>query len=133
MADIAELLTRLDKVRGKHPKWQALCPAHLDKSPSLTISQAEDGKILIHCFAGCGAGDIMDAIGMSLKDLFPKDDGRKDWRKERDRKRTIADVERVAFLKEVSYLYQIQKLQEALFGQTRLREELEKAGITPHV
>lgn len=130
MNDIAELLTRLDKVTGKPPQWQARCPAHMDKSPSLTIKQDENGKILIHCFAGCGAGDIMDAIGMSLSDLFPKDDGRKDWRKERDRKRTIDEVERIAFMKELSYLHKIQKLQEALAGQTRLRDELEKTGIT---
>lgn len=67
---IEELLTRLDKVSGKYPKWKAVCPAHEDRSPSLAISEAPDGTILIHCFAGCGAGDIMDAIGMSLSDLF---------------------------------------------------------------
>lgn len=67
---IEELLTRLDKVSGKHPKWMAICPAHEDRSPSLVISETPEGTILIHCFAGCGAGDIMDAIGMSLSDLF---------------------------------------------------------------
>lgn len=67
---IEELLTRLDTVSGKHPKWMAICPAHEDRSPSLAISETPEGTILIHCFAGCGAGDIMDAIGMSLSDLF---------------------------------------------------------------
>lgn len=131
MSDIAELLTRLDKVTGKHPQWQARCPAHKDKSPSLSIKEVEDGKILLHCFAGCGASDIMDAIGMSLSDLFPKADGRKDWRKDYKLKKSIIDVKRVAFLKEISYLYQIQQLQEALNGQSKLlRDALVKSGIT---
>jgi DNA primase len=71
MAEVADLLTRLDKVSGKHPTWKARCPAHKDNSPSLHITQADDGRILIYCFAGCGTGDVMDAIGMSLSDLFP--------------------------------------------------------------
>lgn len=123
MSDIAELLTRLDKVTGKFPQWQARCPAHKDRSPSLRIKEVEDGKILIHCHAGCGASDIMDAIGMSLIDLMPEKDGRKDWRKEYSRKKTIDEVERISFLKEIHYLHQIQKLEA----------ELKKVGITPNV
>ena len=129
MAEIAELLTRLDKVTGKYPKWSARCPAHMDRSPSLGIRQLDDGKILINCLAGCGAVDVMDAIGMSLSDLFPADNGRHDWRKERDKKKTIEDVERIAFAKEVALTYQIQQLKKALDGQTTLRNELKKAGV----
>lgn len=114
MSDIAELLTRLDKVTGKFPKWKAICPAHADKSPSLSIKEISDGTILIHCFAGCGPSDIMDAIGMSLSELFPERAGRKDWRKESDKRNIKAEQERTAFLNEIFYICQIRKLEAAL-------------------
>lgn len=67
------LLSRLDKVRqtGKG-KWMALCPAHDDKSPSLSIREKDDGCVLLHCFAGCPAHDVVAAVGLSLSDLFPE-------------------------------------------------------------
>lgn len=73
MKPIDVLLSRLDKVRSTgNRKWQARCCAHEDKSPSLTITEKDDGRILIHCFAGCGAADVLAAIGLSLSDLFPE-------------------------------------------------------------
>lgn len=65
------LLSRLESVRGKFPRWMAKCPAHSDKSPSLSITAKDDGRVLIHCHAGCGAADVMAAVGLSLSDLFP--------------------------------------------------------------
>lgn len=69
--EIDTLLERLEAVKGKHPSWHAKCPAHEDKSPSLHITEKEDGRILVHCFAGCGAADIMEAIGLTLRALYP--------------------------------------------------------------
>lgn len=65
------LLSRLDSVKGKYPKWMAKCPAHQDNGPSLGIKALEDGRILVHCFAGCGAVAVMDSLGLSMSDLFP--------------------------------------------------------------
>ena len=66
------VLERLDKVkRGGAGKWVACCPAHNDKTPSLNLSAASDGKVLLHCWAGCTARDITAAIGLELADLFP--------------------------------------------------------------
>lgn len=66
------LLARLDKVRQVAPgRWMAACPAHTDKSPSLSVRETDDGRILIHCFTGCGAADVLSAVGLSLADLFP--------------------------------------------------------------
>lgn len=68
----AALLERLDRVREKAPgRWTARCPAHDDRSPSLSIREASDGTVLIKCFAGCGAVDVVTAAGLELKDLFP--------------------------------------------------------------
>ncbi len=66
------LLSRLDRVKptGQN-RWIARCPAHDDKNPSLAIRETEDGRVLVHCFAGCSAGEIVSAAGLELSDLFP--------------------------------------------------------------
>jgi CHC2 zinc finger len=72
---IENLLSKLEKVRSKgRGKWVACCPAHADKSPSLAITEIQDGTILIHCFGKCSITEITDAIGLSVADLFPKSD-----------------------------------------------------------
>jgi hypothetical protein len=70
---IGNLLNRLDKVKGKKGRWIACCPAHGDKNPSLAITQLDDGRILLKCFAGCSAYEVVLAVGMDMTDLFPKD------------------------------------------------------------
>jgi hypothetical protein len=71
-ACLEKVLSRLDKVKSAGPnKWKACCPAHDDKNPSLGICQASDGKVLLHCWAGCSAADITTAIGLELRNLFP--------------------------------------------------------------
>jgi hypothetical protein len=67
---IEQLLSRLEKVRGRNGSWTACCPAHADKSPSLAIRD-DGGKILLRCFAGCEVSNIVSAIGMDMTDLFP--------------------------------------------------------------
>lgn len=51
-------------------EWVARCPAHDDKHPSLAVRQTDDGRLLLHCFAGCAAHDVMAAIGLHVGDLF---------------------------------------------------------------
>jgi hypothetical protein len=66
------LLTRLAGVRSVAPdRWIARCPAHDDKSPSLSIRELGDGTVLVKCFAGCGAADVVEAVGLRFPDLFP--------------------------------------------------------------
>lgn len=66
------LIQRLDKVRKTGTdKWQASCPAHDDKGPSLAVRELDDGRVLIHCFAGCGAAEILDAVGLDFSELYP--------------------------------------------------------------
>lgn len=38
------------------------CPAHEDKTPSLSIGYSSDGKMLVHCFAGCDQRSVIDAL-----------------------------------------------------------------------
>lgn len=67
------LLAKLEKVkRTGTDRYQARCPAHDDKGPSLAIRESESGAILIHCFAGCSVHEVLGAIGMDMADLFPR-------------------------------------------------------------
>ena len=54
-----------------HGRWLTRCPAHDDRNPSLSITVKGDGKILIHCFAGCSPAAVVNAVGLELSDLFP--------------------------------------------------------------
>jgi len=51
--------------------WSSLCPAHDDNNPSLSISEAADGKVLLHCHAGCEVDAIVETLGLTIADLFP--------------------------------------------------------------
>ena len=64
------ILDRLSGVRENGEQWVALCPAHEDRHPSLSIRRGNDGRCLVNCFAGCAAEDVVAAIGLELKDLF---------------------------------------------------------------
>lgn len=67
------LVSRLAKVRETaRGNWLACCPAHEDKSPSLTLRETEDGHVLVHCFAGCSAQEILSAVGLEFDALFPE-------------------------------------------------------------
>ncbi len=66
-----ELLAKLDEVRRSGRGWMARCPAHDDREPSLSVREGDDGRILVHCFAGCSVGDICAALGLAMRNLFP--------------------------------------------------------------
>lgn len=65
------LLSRLEKVkRTGQGSWLARCPAHEDRSPSLSIAERED-RVLLHCFAGCGALEVLQSVGLDFADVMP--------------------------------------------------------------
>ena len=71
-APVDLLLDRLAGVKRIRPdRWQALCPAHDDRSPSLAVTETGDGTVLIRCWAGCSAVSIVGAVDLELRDLFP--------------------------------------------------------------
>jgi len=71
--DISDFLNRLEKVRQIAPdRWLSLCPGHEDKKPSLSVKVCQDETLLIKCFTGCDAQQIVNAVGLELSDLFPK-------------------------------------------------------------
>ncbi len=66
-------LTMIDGVRRSTRGYVARCPGHTDRSPSLSIRGGDDGRILVHCFAGCTTVEICSALGLSVRDLFKND------------------------------------------------------------
>lgn len=78
-APVETVVSRLD-ARGCRPRkdgkgWSAFCPVHeRDGSkahkPSLSIDQGADGRALLCCHAGCKTDAILEALGLSMVDLF---------------------------------------------------------------
>src|SRR5499427_7483564 len=66
-----EFIDRSTGVKRHGRNYEARCPAHDDRHSSLSISEGDDGRILLNCFAGCQASAICAAMGLSLGDLFP--------------------------------------------------------------
>lgn len=70
-----QILERLSKYRQVgDSQWMACCPAHNDGSPSLSITELADERVLINCHAGCGALDVLTAVGLSWGAVMPPDD-----------------------------------------------------------
>lgn len=67
-----EILTRFKGVTGSYGHYMAKCPCHKDNKASLSIT-AKKGVTLIHCFAGCWAGDILEKVGLTFDDLWDKE------------------------------------------------------------
>jgi len=71
---VHQILSHFDKVRStsKNNSYNCLCPAHADRNASLSIKIADDGRVLIHCFAGCDIQNILSAVGLTLDDIIPE-------------------------------------------------------------
>jgi len=57
----ADAIVRALKARRSGSCWMAKCPAHDDHNPSLSIREA-DGKVLLHCHAGCAQRAVIDEL-----------------------------------------------------------------------
>ena len=69
--NVTDLLAKLQSVRKTSKGWVARCPTHDDSNPSLSIGLARDGRILMHCHAGCPTETVVSELGMTLADLRP--------------------------------------------------------------
>lgn len=65
-----EFLPRLDSIRLRgYGRWSARCPGHMDKSPSLSVSEGAKG-VLLKCWAGCTVEEICRSLGIEQRELF---------------------------------------------------------------
>jgi MarR family len=75
LANFEDVLDRLNVASRNGEKAVCFCPAHEDHdNPSLSL-KAENGKLLLHCFAGCQPEDVVSEIGLEMKDLFAEGGG----------------------------------------------------------
>ena len=64
------------KIANAHgDSFQAQCPAHDDKAPSMSVKYA-NGKVLVQDFAGCDVRDIVAALDLKMEDLFDEEPDR---------------------------------------------------------
>ncbi len=67
---LQEFLPLLDGVKGSGKQYTARCPAHEDHRASLGVSEGDDGRILLTCYAGCTVDEICAALNLKKADLF---------------------------------------------------------------
>ena len=63
----------VDKPARNGAGWKSRCPAHDSQHGSLAINEGEDGRALLHCFAGCTPEAVVSALGLTMRDLMPAD------------------------------------------------------------
>jgi hypothetical protein len=67
-----DFLARVKRVHRNGRGYTGCCPAHDDRSPSLSICEGDDGRILVKCFAGCTPEQIVAVLGLKMSDLFTR-------------------------------------------------------------
>jgi CHC2 zinc finger len=52
----------LRKGRKSGSGYVACCPGHEDRTPSLSLRDTSDGRVLLHCHSGCPQRDVIEAL-----------------------------------------------------------------------
>ncbi len=113
------LLSRLQRVRSSGDGYTAVCPAHEDRSPSLSIRTTAEGRVLLKCHAGCESGEVLASLGLSWKDLHLQEAPRASS----SQQRKAVTTEQLKSWGSTECLYEYQKASgEPLFLVARLRQ-----------
>lgn len=78
------LLQRLDGVQKSGNGWRARCPACGGKSRKVSVAEVE-ARVLVHCFGGCQAIEVLQAVGLSWSDVMPP----RHWPESPDERRKV--------------------------------------------
>lgn len=93
-----DFLEKLDGVKRTTRGSMARCPAHADHTPSLSVREGDDGRILLHDFGGCRVEEICAALVLRLTDLFPEQDPDPHQWRETQRRRAAERTQRTRAL-----------------------------------
>ena len=99
-ADLARALGGQRNARG----WRACCPAHDDRTPSLSIADGAEGRILLTCFAGCSWSAIKSAL--EARSLWPEREvstprSPRAWKISQDRSPRVPEPDKLRILERV--------------------------------
>lgn len=132
--NVEEFVKLLDGVHPTSRGWSACCPAHDDSQPSLGVSIGNDGRILVHCFAGCTPQEICKALDLHLRDLFVtqqsdprvrKKQRRREREREQERRRRHLEGFRIDLLRDATNLiYAARGIDISGWSPARLDREL---------
>ena len=76
LSPVEKVLDRLKDYKARNDEYRARCPAHNGNSDdSLSIKESDDGRSLLKCHAHCEIEDILEALDLSMTDLFVKGKG----------------------------------------------------------
>ena len=81
MRPLEKVLERLDGVRPVGDGYEASCPhpehgkGRGDVNPSLSLAEGDDDRVLLMCHAGCPTDEVVEAMGLSMSDLFKQREG----------------------------------------------------------
>ena len=66
-----EVARRLDpNARRSGDEWAVRCPAHDDRTASASVGYGRDGRVLVHCHAGCTPEAMLGEVGLTFADLW---------------------------------------------------------------
>jgi putative DNA primase/helicase len=69
--DIAAFVAGLAGSWQNDGGYRARCPAHNDIAPSLSVNMGKEGRLIVHCHAGCDTADVLTAMGKTFADITP--------------------------------------------------------------
>ena len=96
------LLVRLDGVQKSGQGWRARCPACGGSSRKVSITEANN-SVLIHCFGGCAAIDVLQAVGLNWGDVLPPRSWPESPEERRQLRRAAREGALIAALPELAY------------------------------
>lgn len=68
-ATVESIARQLGAASKSGDNWSCRCPAHDDRRASLSITEKQDGKLLVHCHAGCDQALVISEL--KARDLWP--------------------------------------------------------------
>lgn len=74
---VEKVLSRLQGLAQQKDGWLARCPCPThsngggDKNPSLRVTIGEGGRLLLTCRTGCDTAEVMAALSLAWRDLWP--------------------------------------------------------------
>ena len=118
-------------------RWKARCPAHNDRSPSLSIREGDDGRVLVLCRAGCALDSILGALQLARRDLFagppPSPAQQAALRAAQEDRQNVARAERKARLEALNRAGKLQAVVSALGAKLACAPENDELARLFHV